>query len=123
MSKDIVCKFGGTSLADAHQIRKVASIIASDPRRRFIVPSAPGKRDGGDQKITDLLYLCHEMARQELDFHQPFDRICDRYRSIARELGVARSIDADLDAVRRAIAEGAGRDFVAAPGEYLNGRI
>src|SRR5438105_15790701 len=102
----IVCKFGGTSVADATQIRKVAAIIDADPRRRFIVPSAPGKRDGGDQKITDLLYLCHEMARQDLDFHQPYDRICERYHAIARELGVAASIDADLEAVRRAIAEG-----------------
>src|SRR5690349_8551761 len=120
---DIVCKFGGTSVADAPQIRKVAAIIDSDPRRRFIVPSAPGKRDGGDQKITDLLYLCHEMARQELDFHQPFARICERYHAIASELGVASGIETDLEAVRRAIAGGASRDFVASRGEYLNGRI
>jgi aspartate kinase len=119
---DIVCKFGGTSVADAGQIRKVAAIIDADPRRRVIVPSAPGKRDGGDQKITDLLYLCHEMARQELDFRQPFDRIADRYRAIAGELGVG-GIDHELDAVRRAIADGASRDFVASRGEYLNGRI
>src|SRR6185437_902354 len=107
MSDDIVCKFGGTSLADAGQIRKVASILDADPRRRFIVPSAPGKRDGGDQKITDLLYLCHEMARQELDFQQPFQHIRERYQSIAGELGAGSGIDADLDAVRGAIAEGA----------------
>jgi aspartate kinase len=119
---DIVCKFGGTSVADAGQIRKVAAIIDADPRRRCIVPSAPGKRGGGDQKITDLLYLCHEMARQDLDFRQPFDRIADRYRAIARDLGVG-GIDQELDTVRRAIAEGASRDFVASRGEYLNGRI
>lgn len=119
---DIVCKFGGTSVADAGQIRKVAAIVDADPRRRVIVPSAPGKRDGGDQKITDLLYLCHEMARQELDFGQPFERIADRYRAIAGDLGVG-GIDDELDAVRRAIADGASRDFVASRGEYLNGRI
>src|SRR5438105_7970282 len=105
----IVCKFGGTSVADATQIRKVASIIESDPRRRLIVPSAPGKRDGGDQKITDLLYLCHEMARQELDFRQPFQHICERYQSIAGGLGVSAGIDVDLEAVRGAIADGASR--------------
>jgi aspartate kinase len=120
---DIVCKFGGTSVADGAQVRKIAAILESDPRRRFIVPSAPGKRDGGDQKITDLLYLCHEMARQGLDFSQPFDLICDRYREIARELGVASSIDADLETVRREILGGASRDFVASRGEFLNGRL
>jgi aspartate kinase len=119
---DIVCKFGGTSVADAGQIRKAAAILDADPRRRVIVPSAPGKRDGGDQKITDLLYLCHEMARQELDFGQPFERIADRYRAIAGDLGVG-GIDDELDAVRRAITDGASRDFVASRGEYLNGRI
>jgi aspartate kinase len=120
---DIVCKFGGTSVADAQQIRKIAAILDADPRRRFIVPSAPGKRDGGDQKITDLLYLCHEMARQELDFRQPFDLICDRYRQIAQHLEVAGSIDGELETVRREVLAGASRDYVASRGEYLNGRI
>jgi aspartate kinase len=120
---DIVCKFGGTSVADASQIRKMAAILESDPRRRFIVPSAPGKRDGKDQKITDLLYLCHEMARQGLDFRQPFELICERYRSIAEELDAAATIDADLAEVGTAITGGASRDFVASRGEYLNGRI
>jgi aspartate kinase len=120
---DIVCKFGGSSVADAGQIRKMAAILDRDIRRRFIVPSAPGKRDLQDQKITDLLYLCHEMVRQGLDFRQPFKLICERYGAIARELDTAATIDTDLAEVGDAIRGGASRDFVASRGEYLNGRI
>ena len=59
--RPIVAKFGGSSVADADQIRKIAAIVASDKRRRFVVVSAPGKRTDKDKKITDLLYLCHSL--------------------------------------------------------------
>jgi aspartate kinase len=67
----IVCKFGGTSLADAEQIRKVASIVRANERRRFVVVSAPGKRHKNDQKVTDLLLTCWHLAMQQLDYAQP----------------------------------------------------
>ena len=91
----VVCKFGGTSLADAAQIRKVRGIIDSDPRRRFVVPSAPGKRCEQDTKITDLLYLCHDLAREKLDFTEPCVRIRSRYTELAVELDTDTDI-ADL---------------------------
>ena len=74
-----VAKFGGTSLADAEQFRKVKSIIRADPERRYIVPSAPGKRFPGDHKITDLLYLCHAHVQQAVPFDEVFDLIAQRY--------------------------------------------
>lgn len=75
----IVCKFGGSSLAGAEQFHKVRAIIEADQRRRIIVPSAPGKRDTGDAKITDLLYLCHHAASVGTDFSAPFAQIVARF--------------------------------------------
>ena len=70
-----VAKFGGTSVADAGQIRKVQSIISSDPERRYIITSAPGKRSSADSKITDLLYLCHTHVQQDVPFEEVFSII------------------------------------------------
>ena len=80
-----VVKFGGSSLADAEHFRQVASIVKADPTRRFVVPSAPGKRDKQDTKVTDLLYECYNLikareSREVID--AAYDRICDRYNSI-----------------------------------------
>lgn len=120
-------KFGGSSVADANQIRKVKSIIQADPGRRYIVPSAPGKRSKDDQKITDLLYLCHEHARQGLTFDEVFSLIADRYNQIASDLGVDPGLPAHLDKVKaeisRIASEGGGPDYAASRGEYLNGLI
>ena len=119
----IVCKFGGSSVADAARIERVASIVRNDARRRFVVPSAPGKRSDDDTKITDLLYLCHELARQHVNFEDPFDKIRQRFSDLSATLHSALDMDALLDEVDRAIRAGAGRDYVASRGEYLNGRI
>ena len=86
--RPIVAKFGGSSVADADQVRKIAAIVRADPRRRFVVVSAPGKRDAKDKKITDLLYLCHSLGEQGLDASAPFAVIKERYLGIAGELGV-----------------------------------
>ncbi len=118
-----VCKFGGTSLADATQIRKVQSIMLGDPDRRFIVPSAPGKRTGKDQKITDLLYLCASHARQGIKFDEVWTLIADRYRSIVAELGVKLNIDAELAEAKSRIATAMTPDYAASRGEYLSGLI
>ena len=122
-----VCKFGGTSLADAVQIRKVQAIVESDPQRRYVVVSAPGKRNKDDQKITDLLYLCHEHARQRLPFDDVFQRIADRYRQIVSDLGLSMDLDPHLAKVQKEIntvaASGAGPDYAASRGEYLNAPI
>jgi aspartate kinase len=118
----IVCKFGGTSLADADQIRKVAEIVHSDARRRFVVVSAPGKRTKNDKKITDLLYLCHSLVQQGLNSAFAFDVIRERYLAIADKLEVPEMFDWLRD-VQVQIASGADRDWVASRGEYLNARL
>lgn len=121
--KSITCKFGGTSLADAEALRRAVAIINGDPARRFIVPSAPGKRTKDDIKITDLLYTWHSLARSGLDAVQPITLIRDRFETLARELGV----DFDASPILEEIAHEAPRyktaDFMASRGEYINGRL
>lgn len=121
MSELIVTKFGGSSLADSAQFRKVRSIVLSDPRRRIVVPSAPGKRFKDDQKVTDLLYLLYEMAVHGLNIDENTAGIRERFLEIVKRLGLNTNIDELLEIIVRDIRDGAGRDYVASRGEYING--
>ncbi|MBQ2249566.1 MAG: aspartate kinase [Clostridia bacterium] len=118
-----VVKFGGSSLADAEQFRKVAEIIKSDPDRRFVVASAPGKRYRDDVKVTDMLYHCYDMVRNHEDITAYYAQIAERYNNIIRELGLQFDISGELDYIRNAITHHSGRDFAASRGEYLNSLI
>ncbi len=123
----IVCKFGGTSLADATQIRKVANIVLADARRRFVVVSAPGKRSKNDQKVTDLLLTSWHLASQRLDASEPQRLIRERYDQIARDLNVP-PVAAPLHEMQielSKLAHGdesslATRDWMASRGEYFH---
>lgn len=127
----ITCKFGGTSLADADCIRRAMAIIDAHPDRRYIVPSAPGKRHSKDHKITDLLYTWHSLARQGLDFSEPRDIIGERFTELAHALDVKVDMGQYLDEIEshaRNAANGNGAeyvtpDYMASRGEYLNGRL
>lgn len=123
MNDIIVAKFGGSSLADAEQFKKVKAIVLSDRRRKFIVPSAPGKRYKNDHKITDLLYLCHSKAQQGAAFDDDFNKIAQRYNDIVHELLIEVDIQKYLDEIKLNIASGASSDYTASRGEYLNGII
>lgn len=119
----ITCKFGGTSLADASCIRQVEAIIRSNPERRFIVPSAPGKRTPDDKKITDLLYAWHSLIEQGLDAAQPAGMIGDRFRELARELNVRFDIESCLEEIGAQGACAETADYMASRGEYINGLL
>lgn len=123
MKDIIVAKFGGSSLADNIQIEKVASIIASNERIKYIIPSAPGKRDGDDHKITDLLCMCHQLASHDINFHEIYAIIEDRFKEISRDLNLDIKIDEILSNVKEDIKNGASKDYCASRGEYLNGII
>ena len=118
-----VCKFGGSSVADANQFKKVHAILESDPRRSIIVPSAPGKRTPGEAKLTDLLYLCHKMAAMRTDFASPFSTIRERFFEIEAQLGLPPTLAKHLDELNGRLQDGCTRDFVASRGEYLNGLL
>ena len=123
MLECIVTKFGGSSLANDEQFRKVRSILELEPTRRYLVPSAPGKRFGEDDKVTDLLYRCYNLASEGKPFAEPFAKIRERYLSIARGLHLKVDISAKLDEVEQGIADGRGRDWCASRGEYLCGLL
>lgn len=121
--KKITCKFGGTSLADARTIREMAVIVQADPARRFIVPSAPGKRFEGDRKVTDLLYAWHAIATQGLDASEPRRIIQERFEGLANELGVTLDVAGCLEKIAANLASDSTADYMASRGEYLNGRL
>ena len=119
-----VVKFGGSSLADATHFKQVAAIIKADNARRYVVPSAPGKRFSGDEKVTDMLYACYNMAKAGENIDVTYSKICDRYNSIIAELGLDFDISGELEYIKNAILQRrSGRDFAASRGEYLNGII
>ena len=118
-----VVKFGGSSLADAEHFRQVASIIKADPARRYVVPSAPGKRFKDDIKVTDMLYACYEAARGNGDLDEIYERVKERYNGIIADLGLDFDISGELEYVKNAMLHSAGRDYAASRGEYLNGLI
>lgn len=123
MKDSIVCKFGGSSLADSNQFRKVKKIIEMDDRRKFVVPSAPGKRNPDDTKITDLLYLCSTTAEQKMSFDSILNIIKNRYVEIARDLKIYIDLDYEFDLIRENLIHGASAAYAASRGEYLSGKL
>jgi aspartate kinase len=119
----IACKFGGSSVADHNQFLKIRKIIQANPKRTVIVPSAPGKRHGGEAKITDLLYLCHDMAQKKVALDGTFTPLRDRYLEIEKGLGLDAGMASALEELRHRIEAGATKDFVASRGEYLCGLL
>lgn len=116
-------KFGGSSLADADHFKQVADIIKSDPARRYVVASAPGKRYSSDTKVTDMLYKCYEMLRAHEDITEYYQKIKDRYNSIIAGLGLNFDIEGELEYVKNSMMARSGRDYAASRGEYLNSII
>lgn len=118
-----VVKFGGSSLASAEQFKKVGDIIRADKSRRYVVPSAPGKRSSSDTKVTDMLYSCYNLAIHEKKFTSLLDEIHARYNEIIDGLNLELSLDHEFDMIRENFGKKIGRDYAASRGEYLNGII
>ena len=121
MSK--VVKFGGSSLASAEQFKKVGDIVRADASRKYVVPSAPGKRFKEDTKVTDMLYGCYELAEQGKDFKKALGEIKERYQEIIDGLDLDLSLDDEFAVIGKNFREKAGSNYAASRGEYLNGII
>jgi aspartate kinase len=119
----IACKFGGTSLADAAQFRKVADIIRSDTQRRAVVVSAPGKRHKQDPKVTDILLSIHEMVSRDMDPGPSIALLRERFLEIERELSVDAGMSGLIDSLEKSVRAGADRDWIASRGEHFSARI
>lgn len=118
-----VSKFGGSSLADAAQFQKVREILFADDDRRIVVPSAPGKRSKTDIKVTDLFYECNRLAGAGQDIEPAFQKIRERYQGIATQLELRVGLNDYLEEIAKNIKLGAGADYAASRGEYLNGLL
>lgn len=117
-----IAKFGGSSLADANQFKKVCEIIKSDPNRMFVVPSAPGKRFKEDTKVTDLLYQAY-YAKEENEFEMVFKQIKQRYQDIINDLNLDFSLEEEFKMIEADFKAQIGIDYAASRGEYLNGLL
>lgn len=118
-----VVKFGGSSLASAQQFKKVGDIIHADEGRRYVVPSAPGKRYSNDIKVTDMLYDCYQAAEEGQDITRKMDRIRDRYQEIIDGLQLSLSLDEEFAEITENFKAQIGSDYAASRGEFLNGKI
>lgn len=118
-----VLKFGGSSLADAVQLKKVKDIIMEDDARKFIVVSAPGKGANNKHKVTDLLAMCHELSAHDLNFNEVYDIIENIYRNIVDGLDLNIDIDGVLADVKEQISDGASYDFVVSRGEFMSAKV
>lgn len=118
-----VVKFGGSSLASAEQFSKVGKIIHADKERRYVVPSAPGKRNAKDTKVTDMLYACYELVEAEEDIRVPLMKIKDRYDTIINGLNLKLSLEEEFRKISENFKNKAGMDYAASRGEYLNGMV
>ena len=118
-----VLKFGGSSVADAGQLRKIRNIIESDPDRRYVVVSAPGKRSSSDSKVTDLLFMLKAQADNNIPWESLLGVIRDRYTSIADELGVETDLDERFEEIRSRLKAGCSEAYVVSRGEYLSAAL
>ncbi len=118
-----VVKFGGSSLASAEQFEKVGDIIRSDESRRYVIPSAPGKRFDGDTKVTDMLYGCYALADEGKKFDAELKAIRERYNEIISGLKLDMTLDPEFEEIEKNFKAKAGKDYAASRGEFLNGKI
>ena len=119
-----VTKFGGSSMADAGQYRKIRDILLADPARRVVVVSAAGKRDKNDHKITDLLYLCYSHVKYGVDCDRIFQMIASRYIGIRNELGLALAIEPELEELKKAVdSKQISREALVSRGEYFSAKL
>lgn len=119
----IVAKFGGTSLSNSKHIKKVYDIVKSDEARKFVVVSAPGKNFSDDTKVTDLLYLCYDLANHRINFNEILDTIYEKYDEIVRNLAISFDIKGEIKKLNEDLLSGKSKDYIVSRGEYLNAKI
>ncbi|MEG0314682.1 MAG: aspartate kinase [Erysipelotrichaceae bacterium] len=118
-----IAKFGGSSVATAEQFKKVKNIITSDESRKFVVVSATGKRFKDDNKVTDLLYLCHAHIKYSVSCDNIFSLIEERYRSIKEELKLDFDLESEFVEIRSKLNKSMNVDYLVSRGEYLTAKL
>ncbi len=119
-----VTKFGGSSMADAGQYKKIRDILLADPARRIVIVSAAGKRDKADHKITDLLYLCHAHIQYGVDCTGVFEMISSRYLQIRDELGIQLDLESEFAQLKQQLdKKKISQDELVSRGEYFSAKL
>lgn len=118
-----IAKFGGSSLANATQFQKVKNIVLADPERKYVVVSASGRRTKEDNKITDLLYLCHAHIQYSVSYERIFSMIENRFRSIKDELKLDFDLESEFLEIRKKMDKNIDIDYLVSRGEYLTARL
>ena len=115
-----VAKFGGSSVADGIQLKKLKDIIQADPDRKYVIVSAPGKRYSGDSNITDLLYMCQTQRQHNIPYDQLFQVITDRYSAVKYNLNIDVDLDSRFEEIKGNLEKGCSEDYIVSRGEYLS---
>ena len=123
MDNIIIAKFGGSSLSNGEQFKKVKDIVLSNPNIKVVVPSAPGKNEDEKHKVTDLLLMCHQLGSHKLNFEEVFNIVRRRYIEIKNELGLEIDIEKEMDLISEEFNKGRDQSYFASRGEYLNGKL
>ena len=119
-----VTKFGGSSMADAGQLKKVRDIVLADKERRVVIVSAAGKRDKNDHKLTDLLYLCYAHVQYGVDCTPVFEQITSRYLQIRDELNLKLDLETEFAELKQRLdAKSISQDELVSRGEYFSARL
>lgn len=123
MNNRIIAKFGGSSLSNGEQFKKVKDIVLSNPEIKVVVPSAPGKNQEEKHKVTDLLLMCHQLGSHKLNFEEVYNLVRNRYIEIKDELELDIDIEKELDLIHEEFNKGRDQSYFASRGEYLNGKL
>ena len=115
-----VAKFGGSSVADSIQLRKLKKIIDADPDRKYIIVSAAGKRFSGDNKITDILYMCKAQMDHNIPPDQLIQVVMDRYSAMKVDLGLDVDLESRFEEIKENIKKGCTEAYLVSRGEYLS---
>ncbi len=118
-----VVKFGGSSLADSNQFKKVKSIIDADSSRRVVVVSALGKRTKEDHKITDLLYLTCAHLKYGVDVNQIFEIVKNRYFEVKNDLNLDLDLEKEFKVIETQFCKNVDKEYVVSRGEYLAAKL
>ena len=123
MGNFIISKFGGSAFANSDMAKKTAEIITSDPARRYIFVSAPGRRFKNDLRVTDLLYLTHSRFKSRDNYDETLNQVKERFTEIIQGLGIDFNIDAEIDVIKRNLLSGKPSEEIASRGEYIMAKI
>lgn len=118
-----VCKFGGSSLANSKQFKKIKKIVNSEEDRKVIIASACGKSNKNDHKVTDLLYLCIAHKKYGMSYESILDEIKNKHLQIINDLKLNFDLDKEIKRIKSLLDKNGNVDEILSFGEYLSSKL